>query len=846
MVEKINLPIKISGDTLSAIEFNQVVDKTNSLITEFNSATTLSQVTWIIGQPKPTIVADEIIGTISEGETKYVQTSTVGNQTIAILHSPNSVLSDTVTQSFPLNVVNNGIPIQPIADGYFIMRNNPGSEFNYELCYLNNNVVAVVDLTTTDENLEFGVSEMTSDLQGVCTNEHMICMDDGAFSCIIVVDRSTNMFNESLSIKATNLLMSDNMYITMFVSDGLSNLYALGTTSDNEYATDFDVVVIKLNSTFDIISTRTLATILSSSPETLQCRSISLIDNYMYETSFRTFELNSELLVKRYNLTTNSYDETFGNTLITRITSSNDLVTIDQNIRKLLIKSGIDLYYVNGYMHVDNPMYLHTVKLIDTGTDVELIEPSGLINDYAFNLATNVYSIQNALVICQISADESGTIKQTVMSFANGAFIDITENFDNADLLINGISLQNDKYAIFGLSKSVVLASIANNTFGGTLITDTILLTDLSFNPNITVTSVSDYYAKALDYYQAIVSPGDIYIPNDLRTAYVSSIMVVNGNSIYKYNNETEELVTLEVPGLDNSWGVNAFNDIIQVITQVDPNIANLYSVNEDLSVTDLTSWFTQQELDGLDISKACYINGAIYSTSVTPDVNGNYMITKRTATDVTTLSLQIEMTGASGMTEIRMQKLDANHIALWNPLVESPLSMFIVDAILEIGDSVTFTTYTTLVGDKEVYPLSINWMHDYPNIAGCTSELSQGVIFPSDAVSQAYTDIATPISALVGERSWNLHAILDSEDRKIVMLVFDEQFGVFDFDTMSPLTVTFDDVVNPIRISSQVGNILHQKSDGTFMYFQPNSGQVFTSSDLATWTLITPSKGAN
>lgn len=87
MAENINIPIKVSGDTLSAIEFNQFVDKTNTMINEFNSASTVSQLTWLTGQTKPTIDADVIIGELQEGDTHYI-TKSVDND-VAIINNIN-------------------------------------------------------------------------------------------------------------------------------------------------------------------------------------------------------------------------------------------------------------------------------------------------------------------------------------------------------------------------------------------------------------------------------------------------------------------------------------------------------------------------------------------------------------------------------------------------------------------------------------------------------------------------------------------------------------------------------------------------------------------------------------
>lgn len=835
MVEKINLPIKISGDTLSAIEFNQVVDKTNSLITEFNSATTLSQVTWTVGQPKPTIVADEIIGTISEGETKYVQTSTVGNQTVAILHSPNSVLT-SVTQEMHVIDPTMIIGVSLLTGRYFITSDMISGGFKLKHLNLDNTISTIALGNIANPN--FTVSDRTN--AGILTENYLIFRDDSDSSCINVIDRETNTWNESLSVKATALLMRSDTWCGSLTYDGV-NLYALVETSDNAYETDYDVNILKLDLEFNVISTRTLDTCVTNYIG-IKCKNIEVIDGMLYEISHGEIESNDVLSCMRYNLITSEYDLSWGNVDINRSFSSTDFSFVSHKSFKL-IKSGNDLLLLSTYPEVQGSEYDKFIKLNSTGTDVEVIAyPGSVPNEDEAGRPSGVKRISilsNTVVVIQMRMHMNlvDSLNIDVYKLVDGEFVDVSEVLLTSNIAAMFVlELENSRLAVFGSYYSEMSAAFINRETPTTYV----IITDLSLNPNITVTTVSDYYAKALDYYQAIVSPSDIYIPEDLRTSYVSSMMAVNG-SIYKYNNETEELVILEVPGLATAFGFNVFNDLIQL--NVGELQYTLYGVNEDLSVTDLTSWFTQQELDGLDISAACYINGAIYSTSVTPDVNGNYMITKRTATDVTTLSLQIVMTNPSGMTEIRMQKLDANHIALWNSFVEPPMRMFIVDAILEIGDSVTFTTYTTLGNDQEIYQLSINWMHDYPNIAGMSS---QGVIFPSDAVSQVYTDIVTPISALVGESSWNLHDILDSEDRKIAMLVVGEEIGVFDFDTMSPIEVAFTEVIYPDPISSQVGNILHQKSDGTFMYFRPNSGQVFTSSDLATWTLITPTMADN
>lgn len=89
MAENINIPIKVSGDTLSAIEFNQIVDKTNNMINEFNNASTVSQITWLTGQTKPTIDADVIIGELQEGDTHYITKYKSGINDVAIINNIN-------------------------------------------------------------------------------------------------------------------------------------------------------------------------------------------------------------------------------------------------------------------------------------------------------------------------------------------------------------------------------------------------------------------------------------------------------------------------------------------------------------------------------------------------------------------------------------------------------------------------------------------------------------------------------------------------------------------------------------------------------------------------------------
>lgn len=835
MVEKINLPIKISGDTLSAIEFNQVVDKTNNLITEFNSATTLSQVTWTIGQPKPTIVADEIIGTISEGETKYVQTSTVGNQTVAILHSPNSVLSETVVQSYDMTKLTTRV-VLPIAEGYFIMYNEQND--NVDLCYLNNGVIETITLGN-ELNNAFSVSQVTYHMPSILTDDYLIVIDNNDYLCINVIDRATNTWNEALSVKATAALMTSDTYALSLEYDGASSIYALVETSDNEYVTDFDVSVLKFDLAFNLISTRVISTHLAGSDDH-RCNSISVIDGMLYETTSYQIVDNYELICKRYNLTTNSYDSEWGDTIITSLATLGVLTYIVVNGYFKLIKSGSELYYAYTGIGISAVEDLHIVKLVDSGTAVEVVEYPGITSNWSLHDITNIYLLHNNTVV--ITYVSSNSVSQTAIAFIDGSFVDITENFEN--LFIAGLSQQSNGYAVFGLLKSDVLTAIANRTFNGDLSPTTIQLTDLNFNPNITVTSVSDYYVKASDYWQAVASPGDIYIPEDVRTSIVSSIMMIDG-TVYKYDNETEALIELNVPGASTSYGGYAVNDL--VLLEVGELTYTIYGVNDDLSLTDLTTWFTQAELDNIELTQLCYVNSAVYSTTVTYDASGNYIITKRTATETTTLPLTIEMTNASAMTTIQMQKLDSTHIALWNTFVEPPMRMYIVDAILEIGDTVTFTTYTTSVGEQTIYQLSINWMHDYPNIAGVKSDGS--LIFPADAVSQAHTDIVTPITALVGEMLWNIHAILDSDDRKIAMFAVGEQYyGFFDADSMTPIMSQpqFDAPVNQRYMGTEVGNILHQKSDGTYIYIRQESKQIFESTDLITWTLITPTNAPN
>jgi len=43
MAEPINIPAKTTGDSLTAAEFNEVVDKINAAITELNGLNTIEQ-----------------------------------------------------------------------------------------------------------------------------------------------------------------------------------------------------------------------------------------------------------------------------------------------------------------------------------------------------------------------------------------------------------------------------------------------------------------------------------------------------------------------------------------------------------------------------------------------------------------------------------------------------------------------------------------------------------------------------------------------------------------------------------------------------------------------------------
>ena len=77
-------------------------------------------------------------------------------------------------------------------------------------------------------------------------------------------------------------------------------------------------------------------------------------------------------------------------------------------------------------------------------------------------------------------------------------------------------------------------------------------------------------------------------------------------------------------------------------------------------------------------------------------------------------------------------------------------------------------------------------------------------------------------------------------------MFLVGEQYGFFDADSMTPIMPPpqFNVPVNPRYMGTEVGNILHQKSDGTYIYIRQESMQVFESTDLITWTLITPTVG--
>lgn len=108
MVNNINIPNKQSGEQFTADEFNLLLNGVNSAITEFNTnLVSVEKIEWDEGDTKPEILADVILGTISEGETKYVQIVKVGEQNVAILHSPNNtILSTDIEVDYYKNVDN--------------------------------------------------------------------------------------------------------------------------------------------------------------------------------------------------------------------------------------------------------------------------------------------------------------------------------------------------------------------------------------------------------------------------------------------------------------------------------------------------------------------------------------------------------------------------------------------------------------------------------------------------------------------------------------------------------------------------------------------------------------------
>lgn len=251
MANNINIPNKQSGEQFTADEFNLLLNGVNSAITEFNTnLVSVEKIEWIEGDTKPEIVADVILGTISEGETKYVQMVKVGEQNVAILHSPNYEklgYEETFTSFDIFNITEafGSLTYTTIDNIAYICL----TSYGVSLAKYENNEFIIIDVLTDLESSYYPTRFSIFQTQLLA-----VAYDSGNGNPrIIVIDRDTNTRNSALEQKLSDYIGLDYMIIGDDIASDSNYIYLSLYKYDDESNTTGKLEIHKFDSNYDFV-----------------------------------------------------------------------------------------------------------------------------------------------------------------------------------------------------------------------------------------------------------------------------------------------------------------------------------------------------------------------------------------------------------------------------------------------------------------------------------------------------------------------------------------------------------------------------------------------------------------
>lgn len=498
MAENINIPIKVSGDTLSAIEFNQFVDKTNTMINEFNSASTVSQLTWLTGQTKPTINADVIIGELQEGDTHYITKYKSGNNDVAIINNINKQFPSYYTTK------NTTLTDQP-----YIVK----SQGNKFVC-LDNDYSKLFRLNadlTLDDTFSNEINEISSNeiYDFLVLNDNTILVtsydtNNSIYSMFkLDVDgninqnfENTKIFNESLSLSSSSIVktQSNGKIICCVYEDSYIPKRYIGRFNvDGSIDNTFNIILLSDSTVFTI--------------------------------------LNDDSIVYKF------YDQPNNRYLLKKCNSEG---IEDAAYAANFIDSGYDVYHIldlnesftDGSMLFLEHSFNNIIKINQDGTpNVEYSDNISTVNMFRNSVYANIILHNNKLVTISFLMPEIGSQPKTdIVVIAENGLIESSVRLDG--IVIN-IYESNNSYLITFYNYNGIYAYSQ--------------LYNSEFSPIFTILTEKPHYAlqKQLEY--PIFTPNNYYIPAIINlqheialTAYVSGGEGSN-YTYYNFNSETEE-----------------------------------------------------------------------------------------------------------------------------------------------------------------------------------------------------------------------------------------------------------------------------------------------------------------
>ena len=495
MAENINIPIKVSGDTLSAIEFNQFVDKTNNMINEFNSASTVSQITWLTGQTKPTIDADVIIGELQEAGTHYITKYKSGNNDVAIINNINDLFSSYKT-----------IKNTTLTDAPYIVKAQGDKficlDYNYSKLFRLNADLSLDD-TFSNEINDISSNEIYDFL---VLNDNTILVTsydtNNSISSMFKLDidgninqnfENTKIFNESLCLSSSSLVktQSNGKIICCVYEDSYIPKQYIGRFNvDGSIDNTFNIILLSNSTVFTI--------------------------------------LNDDSIVYKF------YDQPNNRYLLKKCNSEG---IEDAAYAANFIDSGYDVYHIldlnesftDGSMLFLENSFNNIIKINQDGTpNVEYSNNISTVNMFGY---ANIILHNNKLVTISFLLSEIGLPpKIDIVVIAENGIIESSVRLDGFGI---NIYESNNSYLItfYNYNEIYAYSQLYNS----------------EFNPVFTTLVEKPHYAlqKQLEY--PIFTPNNYYIPAIINlqheialTAYVSGGEGSN-YTYYNFNSETEE-----------------------------------------------------------------------------------------------------------------------------------------------------------------------------------------------------------------------------------------------------------------------------------------------------------------